>query len=109
MERVGRRERVVIRRGRKPVAAVISLKDLRLLEEIEDRLAPEVARKALAEPGRLEFREAFRKSKKDLIHRALEELIRVRRKKDLTELAGRIHLHKRFDHKRLRELRHSSR
>jgi len=58
-------------------------------------------------------REAFGltgvRTKKDLIHLALEELIRVRRKKDLTELAGRIHLRKGFDHKRLRELRRGPR
>ena len=58
-------------------------------------------------------REVFRltgvRTKKDLIHLALEELIRVRRKKDLTELAGRIQFRKGFDHKRLRELRRGSR
>ena len=61
LERVGRGERVVLRRGKKPVAAVVPLKDLRLLEEIEDRLDAELARKALAEPGRVEYREFFRK------------------------------------------------
>jgi Arc/MetJ family transcription regulator len=59
------------------------------------------------------LREAFGltgvRTKKDLIHLALEELIRVRRKKDLTELAGRIHFRKGYDHKRLRELRRGSR
>ncbi len=58
-------------------------------------------------------REAFGltgvRTKKDLIHLALEELIRVRRKKDLTELAGRIHFRRGFDHKRQRELRRGSR
>ncbi len=52
LERVGRGERVVLRSGRKPVAAVVPLKDLRLLEEIEDRLDAELSKKALAEPGR---------------------------------------------------------
>jgi antitoxin (DNA-binding transcriptional repressor) of toxin-antitoxin stability system len=61
LERVGRGERVVLRRGRKAVAAVVPLKDLRLLEEIEDRLDAELAKKALAEPGRIEYREFFRK------------------------------------------------
>jgi uncharacterized protein (DUF4415 family) len=37
--------------------------------------------------------------------RALEELKRRRRKKDLAGLAGRIHLRKGFSHKRQRELR----
>jgi Arc/MetJ family transcription regulator len=59
------------------------------------------------------LREAFGltgvRTKKDLIHLALEELIRVRRKKDLTELAGRIHFRKGFNHKRQRELRRGSR
>lgn len=44
------------------------------------------------------------RTKKELLHLALEELIRVRRKKDLTELAGRIRLREDFDHKALREL-----
>jgi antitoxin (DNA-binding transcriptional repressor) of toxin-antitoxin stability system len=61
LERVRRGERVVLRRGRKAVAAVVPLKDLRLLEEIEDRLDAELAKKALAEPGRIEYREFFRK------------------------------------------------
>jgi len=32
------KERVVIRRNRKPIAALVPLEDLRLLEQIEDRL-----------------------------------------------------------------------
>jgi Arc/MetJ family transcription regulator len=58
-------------------------------------------------------REAFRltgaRTKRELIDTALRELIRVRRKRDLTELAGRIRLRKDFDHKGLRALRHGSR
>ncbi len=42
------------------------------------------------------------RTKKELIHLALSELIRVRRKKDLSELAGRISLRDDFDHKALR-------
>ncbi len=62
LERVGRGERVVLRKGKKPVAAVVPIQDLRLLEEIEDRFDAELARKALAEPGRrVEYREFFRK------------------------------------------------
>ena len=30
-------ERVIVRRGKKPVAAVVSIADLKLLEELEDR------------------------------------------------------------------------
>ena len=44
------------------------------------------------------------RTKKELIHLALRELIRVRRKKDLSELAGRISLRDDFDHKAMREL-----
>jgi Arc/MetJ family transcription regulator len=58
-------------------------------------------------------REAFRltgvRTKRELIHTALQELVRARRKKDLTELAGRIRFRKDFDHKTLREMRHGSR
>jgi len=45
------------------------------------------------------------KTKKDLIHEALEEFIRLKKRKDLTELAGSIMLHKNYDHKELRKLR----
>jgi Arc/MetJ family transcription regulator len=58
-------------------------------------------------------REAFRltgvRTKRELIHTALQELVRVRRKKDLTELAGRIRFRNGFDHKTLRAMRHGSR
>jgi Arc/MetJ family transcription regulator len=58
-------------------------------------------------------REAFRltgaRTKRELIDMALRELVRVRRKKDLMELAGQIRLRKDFDHKGLRALRHGSR
>ena len=45
------------------------------------------------------------KTKKDLIHEALRELIRLRKRKDLTELTGAIEFHKGFDHKKLRKMR----
>ena len=45
------------------------------------------------------------KTKKDLIHEALMEFIRLRKRKDLTELAGSIKFHKNYDHKKLRKLR----
>ncbi len=45
------------------------------------------------------------KTKKDLIHEALRELIRIRKTKNLTELAGQIEFHKGFSHKRLRKTR----
>ncbi len=45
------------------------------------------------------------KTKKDLVHEALSELVRLRKRKDLTELAGKIQFHKGFDHKKLRKIR----
>jgi Arc/MetJ family transcription regulator len=45
------------------------------------------------------------KTKKDLIHEALRELVRLRKRKDLTELAGTVEFYKDFDHKKLREMR----
>ena len=44
-------------------------------------------------------------TKKDLVHEALEELVRLRKRKDLTELAGKIQFHKGYDHKKLRKIR----
>ncbi|MGH9361559.1 MAG: type II toxin-antitoxin system VapB family antitoxin, partial [Thermoanaerobaculia bacterium] len=46
-------------------------------------------------------------TKRDLVDLALRELIRVRKKKDLSELAGRIRLRDDFDHKALRATRGS--
>jgi Arc/MetJ family transcription regulator len=45
------------------------------------------------------------KTKKDLIHEALKEFIRLKKRKDLTELAGAVKFHKNFNHKKLRKLR----
>lgn len=45
------------------------------------------------------------KTKKDLIHEALRTLIRLKKRKDLTELAGRIAFDESYDHKALRKLR----
>lgn len=45
------------------------------------------------------------RTKKDLIHEALRELVRLRKRKDLTELAGSIKFYKDFDHKELRKAR----
>ena len=58
-------------------------------------------------------KEAFRltdaRTKRELIHLALKELIRVRRKMNLAELAGRISLDDRFDHKAMRDVRSDDR
>jgi Arc/MetJ family transcription regulator len=45
------------------------------------------------------------RTKKGLIHEALRELIRIRKIKDLTDLAGQIEFHKGFNHKKLRKTR----
>ena len=45
------------------------------------------------------------RTKKELIDVALRELVQTQRKKDLTELAGRIRFRDDFDHKALRETR----
>ena len=45
------------------------------------------------------------RTKRELVRLALEELIRRHRKRDLTELAGKIRLRDDFDHKALRRTR----
>jgi Arc/MetJ family transcription regulator len=45
------------------------------------------------------------RTKKDLVHEALRELIRIKRRKDMTELAGSIEFYEGYDHKKLRKLR----
>ena len=58
-------------------------------------------------------REAFRltdaRTKRELVQMALEELIRIRRKRNLAELAGRIELREDFDHKAMRDVRSDDR
>ena len=46
------------------------------------------------------------RSKRELVHMALTELVRGRRKRDLTELAGRVRLRDDFDHKAVRRGRY---
>lgn len=43
-------ERVIVHRRKKPVAAVVPLSDLELLEQLEDRIDLEDARKRLRQP-----------------------------------------------------------
>ena len=43
-------ERVIVHRRKKPVAAVVPLQDLELLEQLEDRMDLDDARKRLHEP-----------------------------------------------------------
>ncbi len=45
------------------------------------------------------------RTKKDVVHAALQELVRSRKKKNLADLAGRIRFREGFDHKAMRELR----
>jgi len=45
------------------------------------------------------------RTKKGVIHEALTEFIRLKKKKDLTELAGTIKFYKDFNHKELRKTR----
>ena len=45
------------------------------------------------------------RTKKDLIHEALRTLIKLKKRKDLTELAGKIDFDPDYDHKALRKLR----
>jgi Arc/MetJ family transcription regulator len=45
------------------------------------------------------------RTKKDLVHEALRELIRIKKRKDMTELAGSIEFHQGYDHKKLRKMR----
>ena len=45
------------------------------------------------------------RTKKDLIHEALSEYIRLKKQKDLTDLAGSIKFYENYDHKNLRKLR----
>ncbi len=49
------------------------------------------------------------RTKKELVHLALTELVRARHKKDMLDLAGRIRFRKGFDYKSLREMRHGTR
>jgi prevent-host-death family protein len=58
-------ERVVLSRNGKDVAAIISIEDFKLLEDLEDRIDLSLARKALDEAARGET-ENWEKVKKDL-------------------------------------------
>lgn len=55
------------------------------------------------------IREAFEltgaKTKRELVHLALTELVRRRRRTNLAALAGQIRFHDGFDHKTLREMK----
>ena len=57
-----RGERVVLERRGKPLAALVPVEDLEILEKLEDRLDIEAARAALKEPGTV----PWKKVKKEL-------------------------------------------
>jgi prevent-host-death family protein len=44
-------ERVIVHRGKKPVAAVVPIEDFELLEQLEDRADLEAVRRRLKEPN----------------------------------------------------------
>ncbi len=56
------RERVIVHRGKKAVAAVVPIEDLELLEKLEDEIDVTAARKALKDPRTI----PWEKIKKDL-------------------------------------------
>jgi len=45
------------------------------------------------------------RTKRELVHLALSELVANRRKRNLLDLAGKVHLRPDFDHKTMRQLR----
>jgi len=51
------------------------------------------------------FRLTGARTKKELVHLALEELVDRRRRRDLTDLAGKISFRDGFDHKAVRQMR----
>jgi prevent-host-death family protein len=58
----GNGEPIVLSRRGKDLAAIVPIEDLRLIEELEDRMLSEKAKKALKEKGRI----PWGKIKKDL-------------------------------------------
>ena len=50
LDRARHGERVIVRHGKKPVAAVVSIADLKLLEDLEDRYDVSVSVARLANP-----------------------------------------------------------
>ena len=54
---------------------------------------------------RAAFSVSAAQTKKDLIHEALRVLVSLRKRKDLTDLAGKIDFTDDYDHKALRKMR----
>jgi hypothetical protein len=53
LDRLRQGQRIVLKKGRRAVAAVVSMEDLRLLEKLEDQMDVEIARKRLADPNEI--------------------------------------------------------
>lgn len=51
LDRLQQGQRIVLKKGRRAVAAVVSMEDLRLLEKLEDQMDVQIARKRLADPN----------------------------------------------------------
>lgn len=49
------------------------------------------------------FKYSDAKTKKELIHQALEEFINLKKKKNLLDLAGKINFDDSYDYKKMRE------
>lgn len=54
-------ERIVLERRGRDVVALVPLEDLRLLEDLEDRMDLEEAKRRLKEPGRTSWKEVKRR------------------------------------------------
>jgi len=57
------RERIILHRRKKPVAAVIPIEDLELLERLEDQMDLKAVRAALKEPGTIPWETIKKKLK----------------------------------------------
>lgn len=51
LDRLRQGQRIVLKKGRRAVAAVVSMEDLRQLEKLEDQMDVAIARKRLADPN----------------------------------------------------------
>lgn len=51
------------------------------------------------------FSVSHMRTKKELIHEALKEFIKLKKRKDLTELSGFIEFQEGYNHKKMRETR----
>jgi Arc/MetJ family transcription regulator len=51
------------------------------------------------------FRVSEARTKKDLVHEALREMIRIRARRPLTDLAGKVRFSRGYDYKKLRAAR----